>query len=190
VAVEFVSSLGLMLMERIIFHTWTEGGECLDVVPFDHYYKSSKFLQALTSSLIYFASFTKRLAEDDYSLEEYFQAEFNRRYVATEANNGSFHSGGSRPYHENNIKMACCIQNYHPSNFIDDANVLLQSSGPPSTESAEDKAAKCAIRLTLHLVSHQTKIASVPMFLLSHFEARLIFHFSFVIYTAITCWVH
>eukprot|EP00984_Skeletonema_dohrnii_P004038 scaffold1382_cov91-Skeletonema_dohrnii-CCMP3373.AAC.1 len=147
VAVEFVSSLGLMLMERIIFHTWTEGGECLEVVPFDHYYKSSKFVQALTSSLAYFASFSKRLAEDD-SLEDYFQAEFNRRYVSTEVQ-----SVGNRPYHENNIKLACCIQNYHPSNFIDDANVLLQSSRPPSTETAEDKAAKCAVRLTLHLRS-------------------------------------
>ena len=162
VAVEFVSSLGLMLMERIIFHTWTEAGECLEVVPFDHYYKSSKFVQALTSSLAYFASFAKRLAEDD-SLEEYFQAEFNRRYVSTEVQ-----SGGNRPYHENNIKLACCIQKYHPSNFIDDANVLLQSSRPPSTETAEDKAAKCAVRLTLHLVS-QPKIAflsymSFPLF--------------------------
>jgi len=136
-----------MLMERIIFHTWTEGGECLEVVPFDHYYKSSKFVQALTSSLAYFASFAKRLAEDD-SLEDYFQAEFNRRYVSTEVQ-----SVGNRPYHENNIKLACCIQNYHPSNFIDDANVLLQSSRPPSTETAEEKAAKCAVRLTLHLRS-------------------------------------
>ncbi|KAL7491112.1 hypothetical protein ACHAWT_000563 [Skeletonema menzelii] len=152
VAVEFVSSLGLMLMERIIFHTWTEGGECLDAVPFDHYYKSSKFVQALTSSLTYFASFAKRLSEDD-SLEEYFQAEFNRRYVSTEANDDRIHSGGSRPHYENNIKMACCLQNYHPSNFIDDANVLLQSSGPPSIESAEEKATKCVVRLTLHLRS-------------------------------------
>jgi len=186
VAVEFVSSLGLMLMERIIFHTWTEGGECLDVVPFDHYYKSSKFLQALNSSLMYFASFTKRLAGDDYSLEEYFHAEFNRRYVPTEANNDSFHSGRSRTYYENNIKMASCIQNYRPSNFIDDANVLLQSSGPTSTESAEDKAAKCAIRLTLHLV-RQTKI--VFLFLLPHLRVRLIFSFSFVIFAAFTCWM-
>jgi len=172
VAVEFVSSLGLMLMERIIFHTWTEGGECLEVVPFDHYYKSSKFVQALTSSLAYFASFAKRLAEDD-SLEEYFQAEFNLRYVSTEANNDIIQSGGNRPYHENNIKLACCIQNYHPSNFIDDANVLLQSSRPPSTETAEDKAAKCAVRLTLHLVS-QPKIASY-LTVLPSFQVRLIF---------------
>jgi hypothetical protein len=173
VAVEFVSSLGLMLMERIIFHTWTEGGECLDVVPFDHYYKSSKFVQAMASSLTYFASFAKRLSEDD-SLEEYFQAEFNRRYVSTEANDDRSHSGGSRSYYENNVKMACCIQNYHPSNFIDDANVLLQSSGPPSTESADEKATKCAVRLTLHLVSQQILFLIISISLQCSY-ARLIF---------------
>jgi hypothetical protein len=118
VAVEFVSSLGLMLMERIIYHTWTEGGECLDAVPFDHYYKSSKFIQSLNSSLIYFASYTKQLTEDD-SMEEFFKAEFERRYVATDANN-------HRPYEKNSVKMACCVQHYFPSNFIDDANVLLR----------------------------------------------------------------
>ena len=154
-------------MERTIFHTWTEGVECLDVVPFDHYYKSSKFVQALTSSLTCFASFAMRLTEDD-SLEEYFKAEFNSRYVSTEANNDSIHLGGN--YESNAKKMACCIQDYHPSNFIDDANVLLQSSAPPSIESAEEKAAKCAVRLTLHLVSFQ-KIASDV--LRSSYETRL-----------------
>ena len=46
-AIESVSTLGMMLTERLVFHTWTEQGQCIDVIPFHHYFKSSAFIAAL-----------------------------------------------------------------------------------------------------------------------------------------------
>mmetsp|Transcript_15989 Transcript_15989/g.34538 ORF Transcript_15989/g.34538 Transcript_15989/m.34538 type:complete len:701 (-) Transcript_15989:94-2196(-) len=157
-AIECVSSLGMMLLERTIFHTWTEGGQCMDAVPFDHYYKSSKFVQALGMSLSYFASQAQSYLPDAHATREIFLDLIRKRYSSVDAPD-------SPRFHDESVKMMCSLQNYYPSNFIDNAGVLTgdfvhdDSSTKPSSSGDlhlfhdENEGAKFALQLTLHLRS-------------------------------------
>ena len=155
-AIECLSSLGMMLLERTIFHTWTEGGRCIDVVPFDHYYKPSKFVQAMGNSLSYFASQAQTHLHDAHATREIFSELIRQRYSNTEIL-------GSPRSDDESVRMICSLQSYYPSNFIDNARVLtgeiincgssVKSPSSGARSSKENDAAKFAIQLTLHLRS-------------------------------------
>lgn len=157
-SIECASSLGMMLLERTIFHTWTEGGRCMDAVPFDHYYKSSKFVQALGMSLSYFASQAQSYLPDAHATRELFSDLIRKRYSSVD--------GPDSPRsNDESVKMMCSLQNYYPSNFIDNAGALTgdfvhdDSSTKPSSSGDlhlfhdENEDAKFALQLTLHLRS-------------------------------------
>ena len=151
--IECVSSLGMMLLERTVFHTWTEGGQCTEIVPFDHYYKSSKFVQALGTSLSHFA--LEVLASDINSNREAFSDLIRQRYSSSDVPD-------SPRSNEESTRMFCSLQNYYPSNLIDNASVLAgemecKESSPFTMDRSlfneQDKASKFSIQLTLHLQS-------------------------------------
>lgn len=163
-AVECVSTLGFMLLERLIFHTWTEAGQCIDIVPFDHFYKSSTFIQALGRSLTCFASQAQSHLHDASSIREIFSACIRRRYSSSKDVNGCPPSTNN----DDPEKMVCSIQSYYPSNFIDDASVLAgemvygaqneSATGDLFLFNHDNELAMCAVQATLHLRSLLTCI--------------------------------
>jgi hypothetical protein len=115
-AIEYVSTLGIMLLERTVYHTWTEDGCCLDEVPLNLYYLSSKFIQALQSSLHYFSSYSLKLSKSDLTKDlfaSYIETEIRRRYSRTEL------ESPRQPHHEPKITFTCSLSDNYPSNFID-----------------------------------------------------------------------
>jgi hypothetical protein len=155
--VKCVSTLGLMLLERLIFHTWTEAGQCIDVVPFEHFYNSSTFIQALGRSLSSFASQAQSHLHDASSIRDIFSACIRRRYSSSRDANDCLPSTDSE-------KLICSLQNYYPSNFIDNASVLAgeivyvgayieSSTSDLLLFNHDNETAMCALQTTLHLRS-------------------------------------
>ncbi|KAL7538726.1 hypothetical protein ACHAXR_008760 [Thalassiosira sp. AJA248-18] len=157
---ESVSSLGLMLLERIIYHTWTESGQCFDVVPFDHYYKSSTLVQALGTSLSYFSSQAQSCLPDANTIREICSGLISQRFSSSDVDPES-----PRSHEEELFKLTCSLQSLYPSNFIDNASVLTEINydrvrneseafaGDLFLFNREDEDAKFAIQMTLHLRS-------------------------------------
>ncbi len=155
-AIECVSTLGFMLLERLIFHTWTEGGQCTDVIPFHHYFKSSSYIQSLGSCISVFVSRAQTLLQDASSIREIFSDLIRRRYSRLDEN--------PRTSNES-LKWVCFLQSYYPSNFIDNGSVLTGeivyggasneeiSQGDLFLFNDDNEYAKFAIRATLHLRS-------------------------------------
>jgi hypothetical protein len=155
--VKCLSSLGFMFLERLIFHTWTEGGQCIDVVPFEHFYNSSTFIQALGKSLTSFALQAQSHLHDASSIRDIFSVCIRRRYSSSRDANDCLPSTDSE-------KLICSLQNYYPSNLIDNASVLAGETvyvGAYIESSTSDlllfnhdnEAAMCALQTTLHLRS-------------------------------------
>lgn len=158
-AIECITTLGFMLLERLIFHTWTEGGQFVDVIPFHHYFKSSAYINALSSCLACFTSLAQTHLQDASSIREIFSDLVRRRYASTlDANNNPCASKES-------TKFVCFLQSYFPSNFIDNVSVLTGEIvyGGASNEDLpngdlllfndDNEAAKFAVHATLHLRS-------------------------------------
>lgn len=118
---ECVSTLGLMLLERIIYHAWTEGGRCIEAVPFTHYWNSSKFVKALGALLNKFASHTLTHLDDNEvnSIREICSNLVRERYSRVD-------DVESPRSHEESAKMIFLLQRLYPSNFIDNAGVLTE----------------------------------------------------------------
>ena len=163
--VECVSTLGFMLLERLIFHTWTEAGQCIDVVPFEHFYKSSTFVQALGRSLSSFASQAQSHLHDASSIREIFSTCVRRRYSSSKDVNDC----PPPTNNEDSEKLVCSLQSYYPSNFIDNASVLAGEivyvgarietvTGDLFLFNHDNEAAMCAVQATLHLRSLLTCI--------------------------------
>ena len=153
---ECVSTLGLMLIERIIFHTWTEGGQCLDAVPFVHSYNSSKFVQALGTMLNKLASQAQlHVPEVEINtLKEIGSDLIRKRYSTMDIE--SPHS------QDEPVRMTCSLQSLYPSNFIDNACVLTELSSQRKSDTSAgdlhlvnigDESTKFATTMTLHLRS-------------------------------------
>ena len=154
-AIECVSTLGFMLLERLIFHTWTESGQCTDVIPFHHYFKASSYIQALGSCLSAFVSRAQTL-QDASSIRDIFSDLIRRRYSRLDENPGTS---------KESLKWVCFLQSYYPSNFIDNESVLTGemvyggalneevSHGDLFLFNDDNEDAKFAIRATLHLRS-------------------------------------
>ena len=116
-AIECVSTLGMMLLERLVFHTWTEDGACVEVVPFQHEYNNSKFIQALGRALEYFA--TQAQTHLDDSIRDICSDMIKQRY-SVQMND----TPDSPRCNESDVKMVCSLQSRYPSNFIDNSSVL------------------------------------------------------------------
>lgn len=156
-AIECMSTLGFMLLERLIFHTWTERGQYVDdMIIFEHYYKSSKLIQALGRCLASTSSRAQTYCP--LLVREIFSDLIKQRYSDDVPDSPRSNDGS--------IKMICSLQSYYPSNFIDNASVLAgeivydgasskvaPSAGDLFLFSNENDAAKFAIRSTLHLRS-------------------------------------
>lgn len=158
-AIESVSTLGMMLTERLVFHTWTEQGQCIDVIPFHHYFKSSAFIAALRRCLSCFVSRAQSHLHDSSSVCDTFSDLIRRRYCSTlDVSNSPRHSKES-------AKSVCLLQSYYPSNFIDNVSVLTgdivyggaanedTSRGDLFLVDDENEAAKFEFQATLHLRS-------------------------------------
>lgn len=158
-AIECVTTLGFMLLERLIFHTWTEDGQCVDVIPFHHYFKSSAYIKALASSLAYFASLAQTHLHDASSIREIFSDLVRRRYAS------SLDLNNNPSANKESMKFVCLLQSYFPSNFIDNMSVLtgeIVYNGASNEDllngdlflfNDDNEAAKFAVQATLHLRS-------------------------------------
>ena len=112
-AIECVSTLGFMLLERLIYHTWTESGR-VDEVPFDHQYKNSKLIQALNKALSYFATQAQSYLDDEsiYGIcSDLIKQRWREIPDSPRSNDGG-------------AKLTCSLQSYYPSNHINSASVL------------------------------------------------------------------
>ena len=153
--VECLSTLGFMLLERLVFHTWTEAGQCMEVVPFDHCFKSSVFIQALASSLIYFSSQALNHLQDASAIRDIVSGLVRRRYLSSADINAS-------PVGTN--MLVCSLQSYYPSNYIDNSSVLAgdivrdgshsdSDSGDLVLFNQDNEAALFSIQASIHLRS-------------------------------------
>ncbi|KAL9186333.1 hypothetical protein ACHAXT_005571 [Thalassiosira profunda] len=155
---ECASSLGLMLLERLIGHTWSEGGQCVDAVSFEM--KMSKLVQALGACLTQFASLAESHLAETNVIHEIFSELVRQRYTSPDD------VDPSSPRSQESVKAFSSLQNYYPSNFIDNAAVLVEitygdaSCNEPSSAgddlflvNEESEAARFAIRAVLHLRS-------------------------------------
>jgi len=116
-AIECVSALGFMLLERLIYHTWTENGQVMDEVPFDHQYKNSKLIQALNKALAYFATQAQSYLDDEsiYGIcSELIKQRYSLQHEPPDSPRSN--DGGA--------KLTCSLQSYYPSNHINSASVL------------------------------------------------------------------
>ena len=116
-AIECVSMLGMMLLERLVFHTWTEDGLCVEVVPLQHEYNNSKFIQALGRALSYFAT-QAQTHLDDTSIRDICSDMIKQRYSV------QMNDTPDSPRCNESVKMVCSLQSRYPSNFIDNSSVL------------------------------------------------------------------
>jgi len=116
-AIECMSTLGFMLLERLIYHTWTENGQVMDEVPFDHQYKNSKLIQALNKALTYFATQAQSYLDDE-SIYGICSELIKRRYFLQHETPDSPRSN------DGGTKLTCSLQSYYPSNHINSASVL------------------------------------------------------------------
>ena len=165
-AVECISSLGLMFLERIVFRRFAsskiEDLHDIDQDPFDQYCKSSEWIRALGGALSYFALYARRLSQSETVSDlfaEFMESAIGQRYSnEPERSQQSVHHIDDE---ESNINLVCSLHKYFPSNFIDNSNMLINdvmgsnSLGGSTGKSFqnETEASKFAIRLTLHLVS-------------------------------------
>lgn len=130
----------------------------MDVVPFEHFYKSSKFIQAMGMSLSHFASQAETHLSDIHATREIFSDLIRQRYSSVD--------GLESPRsNDESVKMVCSLQRYYPSSLIDNAGVMTgdlfrdgsfteSSSGDDlHLVSDENEAAKFAVQMTLHLRS-------------------------------------
>lgn len=150
-SLECISSLGLQYLERVIHHTWTEGGECLDEAPFNLYYHSSRFIKALCSSLTFFAKYAQQILQRDPVLfADFMEEEIRKRYSSNELESRYGHQK-----EEEKTKLVCSLTNFSPSNLIDRSNLLISEStrSTGSSTGNEIEAARFSIRLTLHFRS-------------------------------------
>ncbi|KAL7518829.1 hypothetical protein ACHAWX_003635 [Stephanocyclus meneghinianus] len=148
-SIEYMSSLGIMLLERTVYHTWTEDGSCLDEVPLNHYYMSSKFIQSLQSSLHYFSTYSLKLSKSDLTKDlfaNYIETEIRRRYSRTEL------ESPRSPHHEPKISFTCALSDYYPSNFIDHDTTGI-SLTPVKNVGNDLEASQFASQLLLHFRS-------------------------------------
>ena len=156
--VECVSTLGFMLLERLVFHTWTEAGQCMEVVPFDHCFKSSVFIQALASSLRYFSSQALNHLQDASAIRDIVSSLVRRRYLSSTDINVS--PIAMNMYDHGNL--VCSLQSYYPSNYIDNSSVLAGDivrdgshsdidSGDLVLFNQDNEAALFSIQASIHL---------------------------------------
>ena len=159
-AIECVSTLGFMLLERLIYHTWTESGQVMDEVPFDHQYKNSKLIQALNKALSYFATQAQSYLDDE-SIYGICSDMIKRRYYLQHETPDSPRSN------DGGAKLTCSLQGYYPSNHIDNAGVLAgdvyvsstrdKKASQPSSDlllfNHDSEGIKFSLQATLHLRS-------------------------------------
>ncbi|KAL3790031.1 hypothetical protein HJC23_011387 [Cyclotella cryptica] len=148
-AMEYISSLGIMLLERTVYHTWAEDGSCLDEVPLNHYYLSSKLIKALQSSLKYFSTYSLKLSKCDATKDlfaDYIETEIRQRYSRTELESPRL------SHHEPKITVTCCLSDYFPSNFVDFVSTGTQFA--PADHAGNDiEASQLVSQLLLHFRS-------------------------------------
>lgn len=163
--VECVSTLGFMLLERLVFHTWTEAGQCMEVVPFDHCFKSSVFIQALARTLRYFCSQALNHLQDASAIRDIVSSLVRRRYLSSTDINVSPVATGI---------LVCSLQSYYPSNYIDNYSVLAgdilrdgshsdSDSGDLILFNQDNEAALFSIQASTHL---RSLLASIHEFYL------------------------
>ena len=161
--IECSSTLGFMLLERLITHTWTEAGQVLEAVPFVHQYNNSKYIQALERCLSHFATQVKAHL-DDASIRDVC-SDLIKQHYSVETNDTLPDS----PRSDQSSKLVCSLQSHYPSNFIDDnagalaGEIVYGGAHDPSaaTTSAGDlvlfdhdtENIKLALQATLHLRS-------------------------------------
>ena len=113
-----------ILQQRAVYHNWTHDGTCLDEAPFNHCYKSSRFIQALQSSLHYVSVYCLKLSQSEQTkhlFADQIEIEIRKRYIHTESET---HQEGS----PRNKVFSCCLSNYNPYNFIHDSTYASISS--------------------------------------------------------------
>jgi hypothetical protein len=174
-AVEYISSLGSMLLERMVYHVWTreslfeldilevillltylffatnraEDGKCLDEAPFNHYYSSSRFISALQSVLRYLSTYALKLSKADLTNDlfaDYMEAEIRRRFLS------KTDQMSPKSQDSNIATYTCCLSDFNPSNFID----LTSGSSPTllaSNSGRELEPSHFVSKLVLHLRS-------------------------------------
>jgi hypothetical protein len=158
--VECISTLGFMLLERLVFHTWTEAGQCMEVVPFDHCFKSSVFIQALASSLRYFSSQALDHLQDASAIRDIVAGLVRRRYLSSADIIVS--PVATNMYDHGNL--VCSLQSFYPSNYIDNSSVLAgdivrdgshsdSDSGDLVLFNQDNEAALFSIQASIHLRS-------------------------------------
>ena len=157
-AIECVSTLGFMLLERLIYHTWTESGQVMDEVPFDHQYRNSKLIQALNKALAYFATQAQSYLDDE-SIYGICLDLIKQRFQHETLDSPRSNDGAT--------KLTCSLQNYYPSNHINSASVLAgdvyvstkscNKASQPSSDlllfNHDSEGIKFSLEATLHLRS-------------------------------------
>lgn len=155
-AIECVSTLGFMLLERLIYHTWTESGQVMDEVPFDHQYRNSKLIQALNKALAYFATQAQSYLDDEsiYGIcSDLIKQRWRESPDSPRSNDGG-------------TKLTCSLQSYYPSNHINSASVLAgdvyvstlcNKTSQPSSDlllfNHDSEGIKLSLQASLHLRS-------------------------------------
>jgi len=110
-AIESVSSFGLVLLERIIRHSWTELGTCLEHQSFIFYFNSSIFFSTLGSALRTFAlKGREHLELDNENARAIIMEEIRLRYAQDKEQEGIF---------------TCDIDLYKPSSSLNNSMLLL-----------------------------------------------------------------
>ena len=110
-AIESVTSFGLVLLERIIRHSWTELGTCLEHQSFIFYFNSSTFFASLGSALENFAlKGREHLELDNENARAIIMEEIRMRYAQDKEQEGIF---------------TCNVDRYKPSSSLDNSSILL-----------------------------------------------------------------
>ena len=134
-----------MSFRILILCSFIEDGICLDEVPFNHYYSSSRLIKALQRSLHALSTFSLKLNRSDETKELFasqIENEIRKRYCPTDAES-------PRQHNMPKTKFACFLSSYNPSNFIDDVHAATTSELSNDTINAFQLASD----LTLHFRS-------------------------------------